>query len=233
MAFSLLILFPPQSHARVFWSWKSRTTAENAFDFLGAKSVYRSRLEINGGPGNLEVFACPSGIRDTVAGIRQRLGANAVSHSGGSMAFGEVTDGNDLLRLVIVQLSARSETLVFSIAQSQDSRAASLVPVPITDRIPAVPSYPGSRPAFFVADQDRQCALGVASTSDSPEGVRRFYADRMAADGWKPAIRGTDKANATGMTVFLRKEEILCCQADEGPGGETRITLLHKRQGLN
>jgi hypothetical protein len=145
------------------------------------------------------------------------------------MVFGKATEGGAHFRFVAVQLSAIAETTVFVIAQDEDPGP----PVPITRIVPSVPSYPGSEPVLLIADPDRQTSLGNASTADSPEAVRGYYADTLAADGWEPATGVKIAPDRPGMTVFIRGAEILCCQAERDTSGATRITLLHKRQGLN
>jgi hypothetical protein len=231
--FAVAALLPAPSEGRVFFRWRGKAQIQGAFESIGAKSVYRGKMLINGTSGEVEVFACPDGIRETVAGMRRHLGPDSANHSGGTMAIGKASgDGRDY-SFLLVQLSEVAETMVFAIARPSDASPESLAPVAISQRIPSVPSYPGSMPVFFASEQDRSSSLGVASTLDTPETVRRYYQGRLTAEGWTPATGVRDAPDRPGMTVFVRGNEILCCQADAGPGGDTRITLLHKRQGLN
>jgi len=230
MAVSFL---PARSDARVFFRWRGKAHVQSAFESIGARSVYRGRMLINGTSGEVEVFACPGGIRETVNDMRRYLGPDAADHSGGTMAMGKASDDGRDYSFLLVQLSDVAETMAFAIARASDAPPEALAPVSITQHIPSVPSYPASKPVFFASELNRGSSLGVASAPDTPESVRRYYSERLAAEGWAPATGVKDVPDRPGMTVFIRGREILCCQADSGTDGGTRITLLHKRQGLN
>ncbi len=105
-----------------------------------------------------------------------------------------------------------------------------------------IPAYPGSEPVFFAEDENTRMSMAIAKTNASTAGVRKFFESSLTASGWTLAFPG-NRARQTGlsapspqahsMPVYLRSGEICCVLvAPSKIPGHSRITLLHKRQGM-
>jgi hypothetical protein len=222
----------PPAHARVFFRWGARDSDVRALTESGGRLAFQSKVRINNGGGGLSVFGFEAAIEDVARDMRRLYGLPPTALTGGSFTSAEAVADGRHLRLILLRPGSRVQTLLFRIEQSAEDHRASGQP-PQTHLLTEVPPFPGSLPSFYMLDASTSTSIAIAATTASAAEVHAFYRSSLAADGWQPALPGMGPAPAPGAVVYLRGPEICCCYADTGrDGGATRITLLHKRQGV-
>jgi hypothetical protein len=232
VVFALSLAILPAAQARVFFRWGARDPSARALAEAGGRLAYQSKVRINNGAGDLSVFGFEASLDDVARDLRRLFGLPPSAFAGGSFATANATSEGRHLRFILLQPSSRVQTLVFKIEQSAEEHRASGQP-PTGHLLTEVPPFPGSVPSFYMLDDSTSTAIAIASTTAAAGEVHDFYRSRLAAEGWQPALPGTAGPTAGGAVVYLRGPEICCCYADTGrDGGATRITLLHKRQGV-
>jgi hypothetical protein len=227
-----IALMPPNAQARIFFRWGAREDSTRALTEAGGRLAYQSKVRINNGAGELSVFGFEAAIEDVARDLRRLYGLPPTAFAGGSFATADATTDGRHLRLILLQPGSRVQTLLLRIEQSAEDYRASARP-PQEHHLADVPPFPGSAPTFFMLDAGTSTAIAIASTTAAAGEIQAFYRSRLAAEGWQPALPGTGAPPAGGAVVYLRGPEICCCYADTGRDGHTtRITLLHKRQGV-
>jgi hypothetical protein len=222
-----LCLITGTTPARVSFSWGTASQSNKALTSLGGTSVYKSSLNLNGADAALSVFSFNSFADDLVREFTTIYPTALFSFNGGSMAFGLVQDDKTVLRLILLQLSSESQTLVVKIEQSEDAYKKSVKP-PQTHMIREMPEFPGSTPTFYARNKDTDIQLASSSTRASKQEVEAFYESRLAAKGWRKPLQQTSSLN-----LFIKGSTVCMLMASEPDRtGTSNITLLHKTHGV-
>ena len=235
---AILILSATVSPAKVFLRWSSATQSTRALESAGGKVAYEAPVTINGGKGALVVLGFDRQPQEVARILERTFKLDSLTFGGGSMGFASAASEGVAVRFLFVQSSEVSKTLLFKIEQTAEEFKRSAAP-PARHLLEAVPACPQSEPAFFLQDEEAGMSLAVATTRTSPASVMNFYRSQLPRLGWTPALAPRSGApqppavNDSPLQVFVRGPE-MCTVFVESSGdtGETRITLLHKRQGM-
>lgn len=205
---TLILLTALFAHARVFTTWSTGRNIVRFITNIGGRSAYETSMNINGQPGHITVFGFPQ----------------SQSYWERKMHSISFKQDSTLTTLLGIQLSDKS--LLFQIERAEPS-ASALIPL-----LKEIPSYPQSIPAFYAHDDNTLMALSVSRSSAPPADIRSFYRAILPADGWHAPVP-TLESCPTGMSFYIRGNEVACVSVDkEKISGETRITLLYKKQGI-
>jgi len=223
------------AHGRVFVRSNTVSDSTKALLSSGGSLAYETSITLNGGNGDLSIV----GFNKRIAALATELGrvfnTKNIVFSGGSMGLITARANGQVVRLTLINISADSQkTLVFKLQQTESEFQASSKP-PKEQMLKDIPAYPGSDPLFFAADNKANAGLAVSLAATDPASVNSFFASKLAASGWAPAIAGSTAPQATtgGMKVYVKDREICCVLVDPlHAEGKSRITVLHKRQGI-
>ncbi len=213
--------------ARVSWSWGAASQSNKALTSAGGTAVYSAEIDLNGADASLAVFSFDLTADKLVGTLKTMFGGSSFAFKGGTMAFGIIEEGDTVIRLLVLQLTAETQALVVKIEQSADDYAASIKP-PDRHMIMEVPEFPGSIPEFYARNRDTNLQLASSSTRSIPAEVNRFYSDRLKAAGWESPLEDT-----SSLRVFM-KGQAVCLVFASAPDktGTGTITLLHKTHGV-
>jgi hypothetical protein len=220
--------------ADVFWRWRAAARSRRAYTAMGARLAYRAPVEVNGGKGHLSVYHFPRPMPD-VADALQRAFGSPLSRQGASMAQGAVTEGGDALQLLLVAMPGGERTVLFEVKQPLDDRRRSARGPPPASTLGPLPLYPGADLSFHARDLRTQTALAMLSARALPADVDAFYRAQLGgAGGWKvqPGPE-PQEARAARLRIFARGNELCLLMAAPDERHGSRITLLHKRFGLD
>ena len=143
------------------------------------------------------------------------------------MAFGFLKDGDTVLRMVILQLTAESTTLVVKIEQSVDDYEKSLQP-PDKHLLQNLPEFPGSTPLFYARNRDTDLQLATASTPSIAQDVHAFYSDTLTADDWQEPLQ-----ESSSLQFFIKGSGVsMVLVSERTRSSKSTITLLHKTHGV-
>jgi hypothetical protein len=232
LALVALLIDTGIASAKVFFRWGASANSGQAMESAGGRPAYSADIAVNGGTGRLQVFAFPTSLADTLRTLRATFAGAALTQAGGSMATALVKADGRVVRFAAIQLSASPETLVFYVDQSEQEYEASLR-APEEHRLRELPAFPGSTPVFFARDDTARMSIEVSATATDAQDIQSFYETRLAGDGWKPALETrAGQKPVLGMETYLRGRDVCCVLVDRAPDGGNRITLLHKRPGV-
>ncbi|MCE9614533.1 MAG: hypothetical protein K8T26_09670 [Lentisphaerae bacterium] len=232
-ATALLLLIAVTTHARVFSRWNSRGDTAATFAALGGHLIFESRITLNGGSGDLQVFDLDRALTDLTPDLRRLMAADALGDGAGGLACATLQDDAQVLRLVLTQPDPFGHTVAFVLRQSpaEFARSSDTASVPS----PAgLPRHPGATPRFYAEDQNTKTRFSLADAATPADDLRAYYAGQLAGSGWQPLTPPPGPGVAsTGLQVFAKGEELCFVLVAESPatGGAT-ITLLHKRLGM-
>jgi len=232
---ALLVCSVAGSSARVFLRWGAASQSTRALQGLGGKIAYEATVIINGGKGDLAVFNFDRAPSDLMTELRKTFGVKQFGFAQGNTAITTFGAGNRMVRLIALRLGGADRTLVFKIEQSRTEFRLSNAR-PSTHLLSRLPAYPGSEPEFFVKDENTASSLAISTGDGSPEDVREFYSTRLTAAGWTSALapkgRTPGLLENQSMAVYLKDRHICCVMVSPDRAGTSRITLLHKTQGM-
>ncbi|MDD4872564.1 MAG: hypothetical protein PHR77_18595 [Kiritimatiellae bacterium] len=219
-------------HGRVFERSGTVLDSTKALLMSGGTLAYESSVTINSGKGDLAVVGFNKSITQLVSELSHIFNTKNIIYSGGTMAFITARTEGFIMRLTVIKLGNNIQTLVFKIQQSEGDFRASAKP-PKQHMIKDIPSFPGSEPTFYAADDKSNAGLAVSQTTSDPASVRSFFTSQLASSGWTPAMPGYSAQNGPSMLVFNKEHEICCVMVDPSEtAGKNRITLLHKQRGI-
>lgn len=226
----ILILFglgTYYANARVSWHWGAASESNKALSTAGGSAVYSADIQLNGGNAHLSVFSFDLATDRLVNKLQNTFDGSSFEFKGGTMAFGLIKEGDTVLRLIILQLTAESQALVVKIEQSAADYEASIKP-PNEHMIAEIPEFPGSTPVFYARNRDTALQLESSSTRSTPADVNRFYSDRLGAAGWQAPLQ-----DASSLRLFMKGPAVCMVFATEpDKTGTSTITLLHKTHGV-
>lgn len=213
--------------------WKRPASADAVLPFAAEwPCLYRSDVRINGGRAHLDVL---NGAGDLSAVMRRlsRGFADATPRVAfqqtESVGLGVVERDGRVYRLVALAAGARAASLVFVLTQSPEEYERSCRP-PTASALPDLPAYPGSAWRASLEDRAARACLEVAAAEAAPETVRDHLDAALTADGWR---RLPPSAPERGPALYGKGAAVCAVLVAAGARpGETLITLLHKRQGM-
>jgi len=221
-------------HGRVFTRSGTVSDSTKAMLSSGGSLAYDTSITLNGGDGNLAVVGFNKKIQDLVEELGRVFKTKDVVFSGGTMGFITARSKGIVVRLTLINLPGDNQkTLVLKLQQTESEFQASSKP-PKEHLLKDIPAFPGSEPLFYAADNKSNAGLAVSRTVSDPVTVKDFFSSRLSANGWTPALAAsTGQKDLPGMKVFIKEREICCVLVDPlTTEGKSRITILHKRQGI-
>lgn len=231
-----LCLMPAPLFARIFARRGDAGGLTSRIEAMGGSRSYTSRITLNGGSGELHVFAFQAPPGRIARLLTEAFGARGLATDGASLQIGEAEVGALRLRLVLVQPEAAGVTTLFAVAQSAAQYERSLS-APETVLAPFIP-YPDARPTFTVSDEQSGVALTLAVTGAEPQTVQDYFDRELTTRGWSTPPVGSATKGLSAAPMALRlyvQADAVCCVGvtrSEQQSGETTITLLHKRLGM-
>lgn len=224
------------AEARVFSRWGAGSSALDTLTAMGGRLAYRSRVEFNGGEGDLSVIGLDRPLPEAVRELRQAWKTDALTATDGGLVCGTVQTGGRVLRVVLTDPLGDGHTLAFVVEQTQAEFRDSAQPG-AAGPANGLPTYPGSVLTFHSRNLDTGASLDISTTSATPSEVRGVLDAQLVSSGWAPLLvpPASSGASAGGgaMRVYQRDRELCFLLVNDKPGtaGAT-ITLLHKRLGM-
>gem|GEM_PF-5447866 len=198
---------------------------------LGAigKCMYKAAMLVDGREVVVSVLRTEGGV--PLAGLIQGA-AGMARHAGGEgMELGEVRDGGRRMRLISLPVAGDGGSMVVAV---QSSEAKVEAGSPRDAVVAGVAVYPGATIKRVMLNTDTATTLRQAATMDEPGVVMAFYRASLARAGWMPALPADASHGGTELACFVKGPDmcwVLCSRAESD--GETRLTLVNKRGGLN
>lgn len=217
----------------VFWRWRPGT-GHSVFETTpGWQRVYRSNLRINGSRGRLEIMTCNDPLPNVMARLKNAFPSarpDATFRQGESAGAGLVQTGVTVTRLLVLDLGAPNQTVVFVLTQSPAEYEQSLEP-PGEHLLDAMPVYPNSTATMFIADEEASAQLEISSAGGSPASIRSFFDSAFAEKGYR-RMQADD--GPAGLAVFQKGMSLCCVLVKDSPHPQTStITVLHKRFNMD
>lgn len=187
------------------------------------ENAYTTTMTVNGRKSEVELYSVHP-AEPIVAQLKDRfeqMGAHVTLSVGPDGATGTAQWTDREARFLVLSPQEIDRQLVFVVYPELGT-----VPKPVTF---PVPSYPDAAVCQTISDDKSGMFLATLSTTDAAAEVHRFYAEQMAATGWRqgtaaPAVNGAP----SGMAVYTRGSEVCYVQAVDRTGRDNRITLLVK-----
>lgn len=187
------------------------------------ENAYTTTMTVNGRKSEVELYSVHP-AEPIVAQLKDRfeqMGADVTLSVGPDGATGTAQWTDREARFLVLSPQEIERQLVFVVYPELGT-----VPQPV--HFP-VPSYPDAAVCQTISDDKSGMFLATLSTTDAAAEVHRFYAEQMAATGWRqvaaaPAVNGA----SSGMAVYSKGPEVCYVQAVDRMGRDNRITLLVK-----
>lgn len=222
-------------YGRVFMFWNSAAHSTRTLRDLGGEIAYESTVSINGGNADFSLFSFDLAPSELLPQLQRAFGIRRFGHAGRSTAIAAFRSGNTMIRLIALQLNDPHRTLVFKIEQAGNEFETSNIR-PTGHLLTAVPHFPGSEPEFHVKDENTDSSLAISRSGSPPEIVRDFFSSRLLASGWTSALGPTDGIRELlrdqSMALYIKRHHVCCVMVLPAGTGTSRITLLHKTQGM-
>lgn len=195
--------------------------------FSFGRCVYRAVMRINGDPAEVTVVACEGGEQSLRAAFQAEERAGTGRYSPGeSLGVGQATRDGRTVGVVSFAPSGESPFLMVAVAQESLLRGASSRS-DVRHRIEGVPVPPEARVLGCLENTDTRTSLERLRVRMPVEGVLGYYDARMAREGWSRLFPATRDG---GLQVFVKGSDLCCVRvSSEDSGGESLVTLLHKR----
>lgn len=221
------------SQGRVFFRWGSAAQSLHTLEALGGTLAYEAPVTINGGKGQLTVFAFEKPIADVVGELARAFAVTGYHYAGGTMGYGSVSANGQTRTLVAIQMGDPLRTIVFHTEQSDADRRRSASP-PTGPLLTDIPEFPGSTPVFSASDENAGMSMAISRTQTGEAEVRQTLDMALAGEGWRSAFPSAGAtAPAPRLRVYLKQQQVCCVLVDASERqGETRITILHKQHGM-
>lgn len=193
--------------------------------------LLRSGVRINDGRGSLEVIGCDEDLPSVMRRIRRVYAESGLLAEFGyneSMGRALVKAGDRVSQIIALDAGPLARSVVFVLTQSHDDYLLSLS-APRAHSLRGVPAYPGSIAGTFVQLEETRAQLEISSSPAGPEAVRAFYQSALTLDGWRKLTPQTGASSGPSGVALFQKGFELCAVFAQPSGGETVITVLHKR----
>ena len=190
----------------------------NRLKVHGGVLGYSAPVEINGAAGSVEFF----GFDEAPNTLMKKVGKSIGLEQPG---IATVKEGRKTLK-VLVSPAGKNMTNIFVISTDGTPPAPPALP-PVEE----MPHYPQSKITLTMVDHRTNAALCISEIDGvNPDQVRFTLDSQLHSAGWSPALPGA--SYSLGM-YFKDNKTCLVYVAPPGkPGEATRITVLHKRQGV-
>jgi len=224
----LFFSFVCVASARVFTSIKSADSSfQTLLDFGGA-SFYSTSANINNSQANLKIFSFATSFSDTVISLKNIFGVDF--DGGGSFAKGFASGDKYVTRFIVINLGSSDSTLVFAIRQNKNEYKKSKLPM--TEHLLAkVPSYPGSTPVSFLANDDTSFSMETSEVYASPTAVQSYYVNTMDSLGWTTGIPLKTGQKLPNYMAWVKSKKFCSVYANINPNGKTTVNIIYKELG--
>lgn len=215
----VILLNPWLASARIFRN--SGVATGSDVSSLG-RVLYTAAMEVDGSPRQVSVVA-PS-AESGASGVRTG------SAGKGSMEIASMPPGAGPVRVLTLRDPDKGKALVIAVEGAPGRGEPDRVVQPAT----VFPAYRGAVVRKVIRNADTRTTMEIRETADDPDAVLRHYRSALARAGWAPVGLRPDGAAGEGLAGFWKGGDvcwILCRRAESG--GETRVTLLHKRGAMN
>jgi hypothetical protein len=220
-------LVPLTAPARVFERWGARSADPVRAIMVGNNAAYHTAMAINGGAGDLEVYACegsPAQILEKLIPAYQAMGGQAFCVSGAKLGWGIVLLDGRAIRLLVANTGRHNTSTLFRLEQSEAELVRSQQ-TPVAPLPSDIPVYPGSRWTQTIHNDAANSTMATATVGAEPQSVMRYYAEEMPRAGWQAGLGPRDTASG----IYLRGRELFLVSANStGNRGQTVVILLHK-----
>jgi len=213
--------------AKVFWARPAARGPAVLATTPDWKTIYTTSVLINDGQGDMLIIGCNEPLETVMAKLRQAYASyEALENFRQSETMGWARLRADGAVTTLLALGAPEQTMLFVLTQEQGdfdkSRAA-----PQTPRLRDPPPYPGSRVQTYLTSAESRMQLEIYAAADFPEAVQKYYEGALVGQAW---VR-LDPTRAGASLAIYQKGPELCAVLvlPAGPGGESTITVLHKR----
>ena len=221
------------SHGRVFFRWGAAAQSLHTLEALGGTLAYQAAVNINGGKGQLTVFAFQKSIADVVRELTSAFAITGYHYSGGTMGYGSVSANGQTRTLIALQLGEPPRTIVFHTEQSDEDSRRSALP-PSGPMLNDIVRFLDSTPVFFASDENAGMSVAISRTQTGEAEVRQALDMDLSGNGWQSAFPSAGGILAAPrLRVYLKQQQICCVLVDASEKqGESRITILHKQRGM-
>jgi len=228
---ALCLLTTSLVQARVFQRWAAGDRLSAYLSSGGTQSIYAGAVVLNGGRGELEVFALDGTLEDALQALGPSGAALQLTRVSPGLALGLLREGKHVARLVLVQPPGTPAAVLFRIDQTEaDFRQAT--PPPAASAIAGLPAMPGATPQFLAQDLHSGASLGVSQAPAPVQSVFAALDQQFGAAGWERLLPAP--AARSSAFQWYRAGNTLCALllSESADGQGTTITMLHKRQGM-
>ena len=223
----LLFSFACAAGARVFTSIKSADSPFQTLLDFGGTSVYSTFANINNSQANLQIFSFETSFSDTIASLKNVFG---VEFAGGGSFFKGLASGDQYVtRFIVINLGSGDSTLVFAIRQNKNEYKKSKLPM--TEHLLKVPSYPGSTPVSFLANDDTSFSMETSEVYASPAAVQSYYINTMDSLGWTTGIPLKTGQALPNYMAWIKSKKFCSVYANINPNGKTTVSIIYKELG--
>lgn len=226
----LLLWWASSADARVFRllpRWHGGASAGQP----GWNLAYRASLEINGGPGDLEVLGSGFDARETLRLLERNyraLGARVMVAGGDLLGWGLAAREGYVTRFLVVPSGRTAECVVYRLTQTVEEFRQSLAP-PDRHRVGEIPVLPGSRPQWSLRNETASSAVELSTaTGWTPAAAVSRLAAALASEGWTTPVPLAEDGNAPLARLYVRGRDLAVIQATPGPEG-IHVIRLYKR----
>lgn len=222
-----IALGPAPAPARVFQRL-GRLSAAETFKTAGGTIAYEADVTINGGDGHLTAAGFTTTLREALAGLRRFFNTDEIPLRTSGLVQATLRHDDTVTRLLVFSLGAKGRTMAIAVTQSESEFDRSSR-TPDQHLQKGIPAFPGSRPRFFVADEEAGMSLAVTDTPANAGAAHAHFGEALRRDGWATLLRDTSRNR---LQVYWRNNETCCVFA--GPAGGalsgTIIAVLHKHR---
>ena len=220
---------------KVFWKWRPARSYQALNVLINGRSLLESPVTINGASGNLSIIGCNADLPSVISQLRVRYASCQKImdfQESASMGWGIIIEDEYIRRIIVLNLHALQESMMFLISQTFNNYRNSLK-TPLSHSPQFIPSYPGSMPGTAIHIAATAADLTVSSATGLPESICSFFQTALTSDGWQnitPIPNLSTENTGFSISIYKKRAEICCILVQ--PSAETlenTITVLHKR----
>lgn len=215
--------------AKVFWARPAPRGHAVLETTPGWNTVHTSSVRINDGRGNLTITGCNEPLGAVMTRLRQAYASCetlSAFRQSETIGWARMREGGAIVTLLALAPNTPEQSMLFVLTQAQDDFDKSRGP-PAAPRLRDPPPYPGSRVQTYLTSEESEIQLEIYAATVAPEAIRQYYAGILRGQAWKRL----DPAGASASLAIYQKGSALCAVLvlPSGRGGESTITVLHKR----
>ncbi|TFH14766.1 MAG: hypothetical protein E4H02_09265 [Lentisphaerales bacterium] len=224
------LAFAVVCYGRIFQLWGGAKSGMS-LDQLGAKELYRAKVQVNDGSGDLTVYGWDDDFEDALAALGRTCFPNGggMKVVGDGIGMGIARNGRTVARMILLKTSGQS--VLFRLVQSPAEYELS-EKKPSTRFMSELPPFPGSEPIFFLKNADTGTSVEISRTRSRAGTVSVSMDDALASAGWQCPFPGDGSTVGEGPVCrfYVRKKDMCCILAtDMNDGTGTLVLAMHNR----